>query len=102
MSTQQTRMSRTLLVALMVALASSACSDAGRQAAVDSDLARDIALVNRTPAVPQLTDTALSTKQPQARRPTPPTPAPKRVTRQGQPRGTVTGHERTKPLQPEP
>lgn len=73
--------------ALTLALAVAACSDRSSQAAADSaELARDLALVEQTPAYPQFRDTALA-EAPRAERvpesrttskaatpPTPPTP----------------------------
>jgi len=76
----------------LVSFAAFACSDRGRSAAVDSDLARDIALANQPQAIPELNDTAMSSTAPKpTARPTPnrtpsvartarrPTPAPTRV-----------------------
>src|SRR5262245_40773815 len=94
-------MSRTLFVGLIAVLASAACSDA-KQGTVDSDLARDIALANQTPVVPQLMDTALSTSTPPAKRPTPPTPVPRKAPPRDQPRVTVTRHEVPRPVAPRP
>ena len=53
-------MSRKYVVALTLAFAVAACSDKNKQAAADSDLAHDLALVNQTPAVPQLNDAPLA------------------------------------------
>lgn len=84
-------MPRKYLVSFMLVFAATACSDQRKQAAADSDLAHDIALVNQAPANPTFTDTALGAapRTPPAatpaRRPTkaaprtPPTPAPRRV-----------------------
>lgn len=94
-------MSRTLFVGLIAVLASAACSDA-RQSTVDSELARDIALANQSPVVPQLMDTALSASKPPAKKPTPPTPAPRKAAPREQPRVTVTRHEVPRPVQPQP
>jgi hypothetical protein len=72
-------MSRTFAAALLLALSVAACSDRNKQAAVDSELAHDIALANQQPAMPQLNDAPLSasapaprpTAQPKTRTPTP-------------------------------
>lgn len=96
-------MTRTFFVALIVALASSACSDAGKRGAVDSDLARDIALANQAPVVPQLTDTALSSKEAPTPRPAPPTPAPRKAQRREQPAPAPAPRRvQPRPVQPEP
>lgn len=75
-------MTSRIVAALIVAAALSACSDRNRQAAADSELARDIALANQRPVVPELNDTALSSPAPkprQAARPPARTPTPTRV-----------------------
>lgn len=84
-------MSRKFFVVITVALAAAACSDQGKRAAADSDLAHDIALANQAPANPTFTDTAIGAAPvtppaaTPARRPTkaapraPRTPAPRRV-----------------------
>jgi hypothetical protein len=76
-------MSRKYVVALTLAFAVAACSDKNKQAAADSDLAHDLALVNQTPAVPQLNDAPLAAApktQPSTTRPArnSKTPAPAR------------------------
>src|SRR5437867_2466000 len=53
-------MLRRSLIALSVALAVVACSDRGRQAVADSELAHDIALANQTPVNPIFRDTAMA------------------------------------------
>jgi hypothetical protein len=73
---QPAAMSRKL-VALIVALAVAACSERGKQAAIDSELAHDIALANQTQGVPQFNDTALS----QAPEPRPAAPRTKTETK---------------------
>lgn len=84
-------MLRKYLVSFMVVFAAAACSDRGKQAAADSELAHDIALANQAPANPIFRDTALTTSPEAppavtpARRPTKAaprtsrTPAPRRV-----------------------
>jgi glycine zipper 2TM protein len=84
-------MLRNFVVFFMVVFAAAACSDQGKQATADSDLAHDIALANQAPANPTFNDTALGAAPETppaatpARRPTraaprtPRTPAPRRV-----------------------
>lgn len=84
---QLPHMSRNLLLALTVVLASAACSDRNKQAAVDSELAHDIALANQQQVVPQFNDTALSAPSNDRPAPTPrratkaPAPAPRTAQR---------------------
>jgi hypothetical protein len=78
-------MLRKYLVSFMVVFAAAACSDQGKQAAADSDLAHDIALANQVPANPTFNDTALSAA-PEA----PPPAAPARRTTKAAPRTSRT------------
>jgi hypothetical protein len=69
------------LLSLCATLAFAACADNTDQARADSELARDLALVNQAPANPEFKDVPLS----EAPKPAPttakaPTPAPRRAT----------------------
>jgi hypothetical protein len=69
------------LLSLCATLAVAACADNKDQARADSELARDLALVNQAPANPEFKDVPLS----EARKPAPtaakaPSPAPRRAT----------------------
>jgi len=93
------------IVALGLALA--ACSDRNKQAAADSELTRDLALVNQAPANPQLNDAPVSAApEPKRVAPTPNrTPTQTRV---GTTRRTTTAaapaprRVTPPPVQPEP
>jgi glycine zipper 2TM protein len=87
-SQSTSKVSRKYLLALTVVFAVAACSDRGKQATTDSELAHDLALVNQTPATPEFNDTALSA--PSDNRPAPrptrtttkaPAPAPRTTQR---------------------
>lgn len=85
---------------LTLALAA-ACSDRNRSAAADSELARDLALANQPPAMPQFQDTALGAA-PEPRAPAPraqrnPTSTRVATTRRPQPSPT-----RVQPTRPAP
>jgi hypothetical protein len=75
---------------LTLAFAIVACSDDGKQAAADAELARDIALANQTPVNPLFRDTALTASPEPASSPRRPAratkaPAPTRTTRREAP-----------------
>lgn len=78
-------MLRKHFVSLMVVYVAAACSDQGKQAAADSELAHDIALANQAPANPIFRDTAL-TAAPEA----PPAATPARRTTKAAPRTSTT------------
>ena len=98
-------MSRRLILGCTLALATFACSDRNKTAGVDSELARDLALANQTPAIPQFQDTALTAAAPEPR---PVAPAPRRTptvartstARRTQP--TPTRVQPARPPEPEP
>src|SRR5437870_1430613 len=95
-------MSRKYL-ALIVAFAVAACSDKGKQAVADSELAHDIALANQSPATPQFRDTALTAAPETRSAPMPPrktkAPAPASSTRR---RITPEVVSRPRPVTPTP
>jgi hypothetical protein len=95
---------RHLASTFALALAVSACSDRAKQAAADSDLARDIALANQAPANPQFQDTALGaapeTHSAKRSARTPPARVPTR--RSSAPRRAPTTVERPRPSKPAP
>jgi hypothetical protein len=78
-----------IAVILVVAAVAAACGDRSRQGVSDSEVARDLALANQTPAVPLLNDTALSTE---------PQPAPTRPQTQRVSRPTTVSHRNTTPV----
>lgn len=81
----------------------SACSDRGAQSLADSELARDLALVNQAPAYPQFADSAESSA-PEPRRVEPQPQPERRVTRRTSttPRVAPTVVERPRPADPDP
>ena len=81
--TQALPMRRTVLFLLAL---SAACSDRREQALADSELVRDLALVNQAPANPQFQDVPVS----EAPQPTPITKAPTPRTRTATPRRAPT------------
>ena len=96
-------MPRRSVTGLVVALAvASACSDRDAQSLADSELARDLALVNQAPAYPLFADSAEAAPEP---RRVDPRPQPeRRVTRRTStaPRVTPTVVERPRPADPDP
>jgi hypothetical protein len=93
-------MLRQSVVALTLALAVSACSDRASHAAADSDLARDLALVNQAPASPQFQDTALATAPETRPASRPPTRSTKSTA--SAPRRAPVVVERPRPSEPAP
>ena len=89
-----------LIVALAIV---SACADRNAQSLADSELARDLALVNQAPAYPQFADSAEGAA-PEPRRVDPQPQPQRRVARRTStaPRVTPTVVERPRPADPDP
>lgn len=87
---------------MTLALATFACSDRNKSASVDSDLARDLALANQTPATPQFQDTALTASAPEPRPSAPPPRRTPTVTRSASTRRPAPQPSRVQPTRPAP
>jgi hypothetical protein len=93
---------RPSLVTLCAALALGACADNANQALADSELARDLALVNQAPANPEFRDVPLS-EAPRPAAPTTKTPTPTPRARATTPRpAPAPVVRRPRPVEPEP
>ena len=99
-------MARSFIAALSFVFASlAACSDRDAQSLADSELARDLALVNQTPVYPQFADSAEpSAPEPQRVQPQPPPQRQARPASTGSAprRSTPAVVERPRPSAPEP